>query len=154
MSDRFRWRYRANSLGELTEAQNYIKWDDYTAPWVVFLSNNPIEHEGLRKAFIRQKDVSGKLGVLSRWLVKVANKKGVSDNVIKYYLTCKKRVDDMNPMYRRWIQQKEDRVKTIDSTDFWKLMDLDRKIVDLENSIDYNLLSMRRASILLIEETL
>lgn len=64
--------------------------DDWTFPWLSFVFVYPMDDK-TKAIFDKQVGVSNKVGVLSKWLIKVAKQKGVSQNLIDYYFTCKER---------------------------------------------------------------
>lgn len=149
----FDWLLKAGKNPDrFNEIKKHIPWDDYTAPWVTFLVKYPITHSGLDRAFHKQKTVSGRIGVLSKWLLKVANKEGVSNELIKFQVQAKKEIDEWIPLYERWKRQAEDEIKTTPNTEFWDLVDLDRKITRYEEKIERYNINLRRASIMLIKE--
>lgn len=133
---------------------NHIPVDDYTIPWIVFLTNHPFKHAGLDKAFHKQKNVSGKIGVLSKWLIKVANRENVSNELIKFVIDSKNDIKEYNPMYERWKRDKEQEIKNTPREKFWDLIDMDRKITSLENKIERNETNLRKASLMLIREVI
>lgn len=93
MKNLIKWFKKINHENEeiidrFREFKNILPHDDWTLPWLFFLSVNPLSSK-YQKLFDKQTTTSGKIGIASRWLIKVAKKKKVSQALIDLYCEYK-----------------------------------------------------------------
>lgn len=97
-------------LGLLTEEEqnhfveyaNDFKLDDFTFPWVLFVSKHPLPKK-LQNVYDKMESTNKKIGILSKWLIKVAKHKGVSKEFIDMYCDAKADKKEWYDKYDEWI---------------------------------------------------
>lgn len=129
-----------------------IPLDDYTKPWIFFLYSNPLP-EKLEKIFNRQKTVSGKIGVLNKWLIKVAKKKEVSTELLKLYISTRENVYSDGSLYDRWIKDSEDRLAN-GLLDDYNIIKEHKRIQRWKTTKDRERILLMKVSKMLIKETI
>lgn len=76
------------------------KLDDFLVYWAMFLYKYPIEESKFSPIFFKQKDLSSKIGVVSRHLIKVAKELEVDQYLINDYCSLKRKIKWWDEYYR------------------------------------------------------
>jgi len=87
--------------------------DSFLIHWVFLNYKYPItESEKFSSVFSKQDDLSSKIGVLSRHLIKTAKDVGVDQYLIDHYCKCKKEFK----FYDRWYEEFDDSIDELNKS--------------------------------------